>query len=737
MACQTCHKKKVKCCFSAGENACELCLHLGAKCMPHASQQGKRTDLSGKRTKLLTNERKDELIVEGVKVRASQPGRMKLPEKRNSSDHHTMDTLDVFSQGSRNLWLIGDTNSLECKQISRRVRMDKVGVSTYIICTCVSKLSTAATGTFCIFRRRKEESNSWHLAVVQSFSYLNEDGTDIVHLLEWSGSVMTHGQPSFYKASTWIDFMTHFTLRTFSVEAIEFYYINQVRGNSFDSLPISDATRSAADGGIQCNADGPDRVPKCITIPVHRNGLNHFSLMDLNVESTPFLTKSKLAPRKRKKEQSELSLAWSKPPNRFPTKKSLQCALVVSRLDGGCLHKDDLKSLGDAKGLFFFPSPVEESTLQEFFGVSQSDYSSVCDEINGITINEAEMVLRRYSKVTYQLCNATSLLPENHLQHSYHSYTRVFAAGDVSPELSPGDVTTINLPTINRQVSFQFLPSRKVFEYIPLSVGVVDKSLHGITVTNGIIQRIVKCLGKNGLFTYRPRCPHFGSLSFIGQRSSSTVAQPNPSEGDVKNFWYYRKHLNQVWWCLVIKVVNILTSNLVSLGLKEFFHLSKLMPFLFPNSFLDGAREFCQFAILTINFVNTIHCDENDDFGIEIDDIALTALATLLTCGHLTQSLLLQVRATIHHINTFGLTAPTTCGYQVVSDNIEVQSIQFFIGFGLGICYRIVDGWTHAFLPATHSHLTSAPLFILNGKVFSRFENCNILAWGKGKERKK
>jgi hypothetical protein len=46
----------------------------------------------------------------------------------------------------------------------------------------------------------------------------------------------------------------------------------------------------------------------------------------------------------------------------------------------------------------------------------------------------------------------------------------------------------------------------------------------------------------------RPRSPHRGTLSFLGPRSSHTVAQPKPLEGDVTSFWYYRKRLDQVWW---------------------------------------------------------------------------------------------------------------------------------------------------------------------------------------------
>jgi len=174
-------------CTTGPHRTCDLCRRLRVKGTP--PQQGRRTDIE-KKELLAIIERKDESSGDGVHVSASLPRRGEVPV-RDSSDHQTMDTLDVYCQGKRILWLIGDTNSLECKEISTWLNMDKVGVSTYIICTSVSKLPSSANGTICIFslRRTKTKDYSWHLAVVESFSYLNEDGTDIVHLLEWSGPV--------------------------------------------------------------------------------------------------------------------------------------------------------------------------------------------------------------------------------------------------------------------------------------------------------------------------------------------------------------------------------------------------------------------------------------------------------------------------------------------------------------------------------------------------------------------
>ena len=156
------------------------------------------------------------------------------------------------------------------------------------------------------------------------------------------------------------------------------------------------------------------------------------------------------------------------------------------------------------------------------------------DEIDGISRHDAKAILQHYS-------TSLTLTPKEDEQDGHQFYTRVFAAGDVAPSFSPEaeEHTTISIQSINRQVIYKFCPARRFYEFIPLSVGIVivDKSLHGITitVTNSIIERIARCLGKNGLFSRRPRSPHRGALSFLGlgHRSLHTVVQPNPSEGGV------------------------------------------------------------------------------------------------------------------------------------------------------------------------------------------------------------
>jgi hypothetical protein len=575
------------------------------------------------------------------RVHISSPSGCSEPIESDFSND--VEVLDVFCQGERGLWSIGDNNSLDSHPISKRVAMSKEGISTYIMCSCVSKLPQGGTGCFGVFRPKA--STTWHLAIVQSFFYQNYDGTDTIHLLEWTGSLSSVGSPQFYNSTSWEELRGHFTERIFDLNEIDFFFVNKVRGVTFPNFFIPDDTRSHNDHGIQCNPNGPDRVPPSIIIPVDRGNDKNLSLSTLSISSKDggFLQKNAMKStirqqtRKRKSNspQSDLSKAWTKPPPRIPKVDSTLCAVIISKSNGQMLDSDELRSLGDAEGLFIFPSPLASgnmSNVQKFYGVAQSDYGNVVDRIDGISPEEAENVLAEYSTSEHEhvLCNVTSLHPQGPSEGSY-LYTKVFIAGEFSPSISSTDQTTINLPAINRRVNFTFAPARSYHEFIPLSVSIVDPTLHGYTITNSIIQRIVLAVGKNGLFTRRSRSAHHGSLSFIGRRSLETVAQPNPSEGDISSFWYYRQHINFCWWPLLLKVINALTSNLKMLPQHEFFHLTKLLPHLFPHVFTNGLRDFCLFAILTINFLNCIHVDVGDKLGPEVDEQLIEELETLMS----------------------------------------------------------------------------------------------------------
>jgi hypothetical protein len=99
---------------------------------------------------------------------------------------------------------------------------------------------------------------------------------------------------------------------------------------------------------------------------------------------------------------SDLLMSWSKPQTRKPRDDTIQCVMIVSKLCGEYLSPADTKSLGDAEGLFFFPSlpTVEQGSthVQEFYGRPPCHYSTVMESINGISPSDANKVLMKRSK---------------------------------------------------------------------------------------------------------------------------------------------------------------------------------------------------------------------------------------------------------------------------------------------------------------------------------------------------
>jgi len=425
-------------------------------------------------------------------------------ESRTSSDHNashlkrsgpldfgnSYDVLDVFSQGTRGLWSIGDSTTLAYHPISSRVAMSKEGISTYIMCSCVSKLRQGANASFGVFKSKQDQS--WHLAVVQSFFYLNQDGTDTIHLLEWTGSISSNGNPDFYSSTCWETFRPHFTPRVFNAGDIEFFFVNKVRGNTFPTYTIPDETRSNIDGGIQCNPKGPDEAPPGINIPVDRKTEVNTNLSTLLISSTidPFFEKmndeikSSTAERRRQKRfksspQSDLLKYWMKLPPRKRRDDASLCVIVVSKSNGEYLTPADTRSLGDIGGLFIFPSlPTgdgSESNVQKFYGILPRDYPHVMESINGISPSQANSVLIKYSMSCHVLFNATSLSHPDRYQ-----YTKVFLSSEVAPTIHSGN-TRINLPDMNRQVTYTFESTTSYSEHIPLSAAIVDPTLHDVT----------------------------------------------------------------------------------------------------------------------------------------------------------------------------------------------------------------------------------------------------------------
>lgn len=736
MACTECRAAKCACIKHRRSNRCRRCVEKKLPCTPHTSQQGRRNDLI-KATDTSPRQRIQ---------RSSLSGHIESPTatREVTPKNEEIQVLDVYCQGKRGLWSITNSTTLQYEAITSRVLLEKEGISRYLMCTSVHKLPQGCNGCFIVFRKKKH--HIWHLGVVQSFFYLRHDGTDKIHLFQWTGKLAASGSPAFYSAQSWEEMSDHFQKQVFDLGSIDLFFVNKVCGNTFPNETISDDTRSTKDGGIQCSPSGPDQTPFIIPVERSRNGnVNLSNLPTCPPNVAPFyeknMSKSKSLQRSRKRAkstksitepQSHLSKHWSKPPPRLPSPTSPLTAIFVYNSDGTRLHPNNLLSMDDASNQFFFPSPLSSNGYQEFFGIAPHDYGKILQEIDGISREEAFVVLEHYSKTKHTLLDAS------YFSSGSHSYTKIFVDDDPCPIISSRtDSNTTIHHTTRHKIICQNVVSDSYKHFIPLSVGVVDPKLHELKVTPSIIDRIHRALGKNGIFTSRNRSSNIGSQSYIGRRSSLTVAQPNPSEGDVSSFWYYRQHINQCFWPFALKVVNSLAHGIKIVPQLEFFHLSRLLPFLLPGVFRGGGgdRDFCLFAIITINFVNCIHADTRDKMCESVAAAAIDNLKKICECKYLSSFHRQQVVSSLRHIQNYGVTTPTTCGYQIVQNNEvaeEVEVIQYFSSYGLGTCHRIENNWVHSFLPALYSHFTTAPLFISQEKVYANNDSIDILGWGKG-----
>lgn len=131
-------------------------------------------------------------------------------------------------------------------------------------------------------------------------------------------------------------------------------------------------------------------------------------------------------------------------------------------------------------------------------------------------------------------------------------FTQVFS-GDGCHKLT-NKATTYKIPGCDLQVHHDYSLVDDYKHCIPLSTGMFfslfsacflkdllnttifcigsfDTRFHEVLINNKIITVICNAAGKCGTFTKRNQNSHKGFLSFLGERSCHSQAQPSPSEG--------------------------------------------------------------------------------------------------------------------------------------------------------------------------------------------------------------
>ena len=441
--------------------------------------------------------------------------------------------------------------------------------------------------------------------------------------------------------------------------------------------------------------------------------------------------------------ESKLAAAWNKPPNK--TIDSGQLGLVVVSSS----TKDDATSISiSEKSLFFVPTikTPSENSIVSFKGVGSKVYKTLLEKIQGMDIADARKLLEEStspSSTTHDLLDCTTIQPENE-SSDYKGYIRVYS-GEASPYLDSADdeVHTISIPQSSTTIKYSFVKVNLFQEMVPLSTGCFDRFYNRVPILPSFLKILNKAVGSTrGLYSSaRNRCDNNGSLTFVGPKATKNQSQPSPSEGPKeKGYWFYRSKMNHLFWPFVLHLMMYLASHISLMSYYHYFYFARLQPVE-----ADDPKNiyFCSFGIVTVNYNCALHVDAGD----VVDSLDKSFRRKL---NILTQSTLLNVgqkdraQSALDHITHWGTGAPTTCGYQIIGEeeNVEdedgdIEIIQYFCCRGLGICYRIRSFWVHMFLAYCFSHYTSVAIFIsASGKVwFGEHPRISIFAWGLGKTK--
>ncbi len=312
-------------------------------------------------------------------------------------------------------------------------------------------------------------------------------------------------------------------------------------------------------------------------------------------------------------------------------------------------------------------------------------------------------------------------------------FAQVFAGGG-----SPTPDSTyerFNIPnselTVYRKKAFH----GEFNSFIPLSTLCFDSKFHGIRVLPQFVDIISKALGKRGIFPSRSCSSHIGHSLYIGLCAKKSRSLPSPSEGPTEHGrWYYRQYINHIYWPFVLKLYNRLGRNASRMDFYIYKHLRVLFPY--ANSHHTKIR-YSRLLIATINFECTNHCDNVDLVAGNVRQNMIKDLEIIARDKDIGGFSKRISENSINFLNSWDISVPTTCCYQILKDldseQLTLEVIQFFCLLGLGICYRIIDYWSHCFMASSFYHCTLTALYQINDKIFAgSYPGVNIFAWGKG-----
>jgi len=288
------------------------------------------------------------------------------------------------------------------------------------------------------------------------------------------------------------------------------------------------------------------------------------------------------------------------------------------------------------------------------------------------------------------------------------------------------------------KVWYKMSRAQKYQHVPPLLTCLFDTKFQNRFIKSEDVAVIKKAVGRSGTYPSRTINGNEGVNCYDGLKDGSSQCHATPSEGPgMKGLYkYYRQDIDPKYYPHYMKIINDLARTTSWTTAHFYKHLAKLFP---GASSRHSLMWLGRFAILTIQFASTEHTDKKD-FVKSLFDIFLRQFDELLQdekLGGLTRDELVSART---FVEEFGVSVPTTCGYQFVPRDTNmsykecgVEVCLLFIMGGIGMCARIHNFWTQIFMSHLCLHNTSVAIFIYKGRAY--IGDCpyiDVLAWGKG-----
>ena len=314
----------------------------------------------------------------------------------------------------------------------------------------------------------------------------------------------------------------------------------------------------------------------------------------------------------------------------------------------------------------------------------------------------------------------------------------------------------IDIPEDNVDMAFGSKHPEPIYELpgIRISTWIVDQLVHDGRISPQFVELCTACVGIG--YGSRHCCASIGLNLYFGQRVSG-LSNPTPVEGynSASQCEYYRSSYLRIQMFPVLhNLWRQLRKKAFYLQEKMDYYYVKLLTSLRLEPSKNDMSEFhhrspCRVGIITsgnkshLGFANESHLDTGDILSKDEIDRIMSGLthsynAIIQAQDLLPSSTVERGRKVIDYASRIQdriqMAVPTTCAYQHVLMDDNIQLIQFFIMLGLGSAVFIHDYISHNFYAHCFLHNTSVCVGIdKDDRVWlsNKQQQCGYMfAWG-------